>query len=54
VKLVVEKPQSEALARHVDGAGQLATSRVALVEVTRACSLANPAGGCLAGASSNS
>jgi predicted nucleic acid-binding protein len=43
VKLVIEEPESEALERHVAGGPALATSRIALVEVTRATALANPA-----------
>jgi uncharacterized protein len=43
VKLVIEEPESEALAAYIDEARPvLATSRVALVEVVRAVGLANP------------
>jgi predicted nucleic acid-binding protein len=43
VKLVIEEPESAALERHLEGGSVLATSRIALVEVLRATSLANPA-----------
>jgi predicted nucleic acid-binding protein len=43
VKLVIEEPESAALERYLARAPVLATSRVALVEVPRATSLANPA-----------
>jgi uncharacterized protein len=43
VKLVIEEPESEALARHLAGGQTLATSRIAVVEVARATALANPA-----------
>lgn len=42
VKLVVEEPESVALAAHVDGGSALATSRISLVEVPRATAIANP------------
>jgi uncharacterized protein len=44
VKLVVDEPESDALAAHLAerGGPVLATSRIAVVEVTRAVSLANP------------
>lgn len=43
MKLVIEEPESEALAHYVDEVNPvLATSRVALVEVVRAVGLANP------------
>ena len=42
MKLLVDEPESEALATHLEGdAPVLATSRVALVEVPRATSIAN-------------
>jgi predicted nucleic acid-binding protein len=40
---VIEEPESAALQRHLAGSPRLATSRIAVVEVTRAVSLANPA-----------
>lgn len=43
MKLVVEEPESSSLERHLEGGPLLATSRVAVVEVLRAASLANPA-----------
>ena len=43
VKLVIEERESEALERHLADGPTLATSRIALVEVTRATALANPA-----------
>jgi uncharacterized protein len=43
VKLVIEEPESDALADYLgEDAPALATSRIALVEVTRATSIANP------------
>jgi predicted nucleic acid-binding protein len=42
VKLIVEEPESEVLARHLEDEPVLATSRIALVEVPRAIALANP------------
>ncbi|MGA2928967.1 MAG: type II toxin-antitoxin system VapC family toxin [Solirubrobacteraceae bacterium] len=42
VKLVIEETESVALQRHLEGAVVLATSRIALVEVSRAAVLANP------------
>jgi predicted nucleic acid-binding protein len=43
VKLVIEEPESNDLEAHLADDGLLATSRVAVVEVTRATRLANPA-----------
>ena len=43
MKLVIEERESEALARHLERGQLLATSRLALVEVTRAAAIANPA-----------
>ncbi len=43
VKLVIEEPESEALAQHLDEGQLIATSRIALVEVPRATAIANPA-----------
>jgi hypothetical protein len=43
VKLVIEEPESRALERHLADGPALATSRIAMVEVTRATALANPA-----------
>ena len=43
VKLVVEEPESAALERHLAGERALVTSRLALVEVSRATAIANPA-----------
>lgn len=43
VKLVIEEPESEALERRLADGPVLATSRIALVEVSRATALANPA-----------
>jgi uncharacterized protein len=42
VKLVIEERESTALERHLTRDALLATSRIALVEVPRATSLANP------------
>ncbi len=42
VKLVIEEPESAALQQHLNGAYLLATSRIAVVEVSRATALANP------------
>ena len=42
MKLVVEEPESSSLERYLAGEPLVATSRVALVEVLRATSLANP------------
>jgi uncharacterized protein len=42
VKLVVEEPESGALANHLADGQTLATSRLALVEVQRATALVNP------------
>lgn len=43
MKLVIEEPESQALANHLRGRPTLATSRLAVVEVSRATALANPA-----------
>lgn len=43
MKLVIDEPESSSLERHLKEEQLLATSRVALVEVLRATSLANPA-----------
>ena len=43
VKLVIDEPESAALERHLGKGTALATSLIALVEVTRATALANPA-----------
>lgn len=43
MKLVIEEAESAALERHLARGPVLATSRIALVEVPRATSLANPA-----------
>lgn len=43
MKLVVEETESSSLERHLEDEPLLATSRVALIEVLRATSLANPA-----------
>lgn len=43
VKLVIEEPESAALERHLTGGPVLATSRIALIEVTRATGVANSA-----------
>jgi predicted nucleic acid-binding protein len=43
VKLVIDEPESRALERHLADGPALATSRIAVVEVTRATALANPA-----------
>ena len=41
--MVIDEPESSALESHVSGRGVLlATSRLAIVEVARACRLANP------------
>jgi len=50
VKLVVAEPESEALRRHLRGNVRLVSSAVALVEVPRAVSLANPSPAALADA----
>ena len=42
VKLVIEEPESASLGAHLADGPALATSRIALVEVTRATALANP------------
>lgn len=42
VKLVIEEPESAALEDHLSSDCVLATSRVAVVEVSRATALANP------------
>jgi predicted nucleic acid-binding protein len=42
VKLVIEEPESSALAGHLTGDYVLATSRISQVEVFRATALANP------------
>jgi predicted nucleic acid-binding protein len=42
VKLVIEEPESAALQRHLESHAAVATSRVAVVEVSRATALANP------------
>lgn len=42
VKLVIEEPESTALEHHLSGEFLLATSRIAVVEVARAATLANP------------
>jgi uncharacterized protein len=42
VKLVIEEPESVALQRHLEGDPVLATSQIAIVEVSRAITLANP------------
>jgi uncharacterized protein len=42
VKLVIEEPESEALRRHLAEPTDIATSRIALVEVTRAARIADP------------
>lgn len=42
VKLIVEEPESEVLARHLASDHTPVTSRVAVVEVTRATRIANP------------
>lgn len=42
VKLVIEESETAALARYVAGDRVLATSRIAIVEVSRATALANP------------
>ena len=42
VKLVISEAESEALAEHVSDDAVLATSRIAIVEVPRAASVANP------------
>ena len=43
MKLVIEEPESASLERHLGHDPVLATSRIALVEVSRATALANPA-----------
>jgi predicted nucleic acid-binding protein len=43
VKLVIDEPESQALERHLANGPALVTSRIAVVEVTRATALANPA-----------
>jgi predicted nucleic acid-binding protein len=43
VKLVIDEPESRALQRHLANSPALVTSRIAVVEVTRATALANPA-----------
>jgi predicted nucleic acid-binding protein len=43
VKLVVEEDESSSLEHHLAGEPHLATSRLAVIEVLRATSLANPA-----------
>jgi predicted nucleic acid-binding protein len=42
VKLVIEERESSALERHLTGDHVLATSQIAVVEVSRATTLANP------------
>jgi uncharacterized protein len=42
VKLVIDEPESAALEGYLTGDAALATSRIALVEVPRATTLANP------------
>ena len=42
MKLVIEEPESAALDKHLAAGPVLATSRVAIVEVSRATALANP------------
>lgn len=42
VKLVIEEPESAALDHHLAHGQVLATSRIAVVEVTRATAIANP------------
>jgi len=42
VKLVIEEPESAALESYLDDPPLVATSRIAVVEVPRATSLANP------------
>ncbi len=43
MKLIIEEPESEALARYLESEPLLATSEIALVEVLRATAIANPA-----------
>jgi len=43
VKLVIDEPESESLEGHLADGPILATSRIALVEVLRATTIANPA-----------
>lgn len=43
MKLVIEEPESSALDRHLASGPLVATSRIALVEVSRATAIANPA-----------
>jgi uncharacterized protein len=42
VKLVIEEPETEALRHHLSRGFDLATSRIAVVEVTRAAKVADP------------
>ena len=42
MKLVIEEPESSALKHHIGDSPALVTSRIALVEVVRAVSLASP------------
>jgi len=42
VKLVIEEPESAALESYLDDAPLIATSRIAVIEVSRATALANP------------
>jgi predicted nucleic acid-binding protein len=42
VKLIIDEPETEALRRHLSRGLDLATSRIAVVEVTRAAKLADP------------
>lgn len=42
VKLVIDEPESDALEHHLTSDHILATSRIAVVEVSRATALANP------------
>jgi uncharacterized protein len=43
VKLVIEEPESASLEGHLGDTPMLATSRIAIVEVLRATTVANPA-----------
>jgi predicted nucleic acid-binding protein len=43
VKLVIDEPESQSLEQHLADEAIVATSRIALVEVLRAATLANPA-----------
>lgn len=43
MKLIIDEPESAALEGYLAAGPMLATSRIALVEVTRATALANPA-----------